>query len=216
MIHRITREGGHKFALPVKDREELMALRNSPQNLKHLSKAKQGDQKEKLKLEQFAYNLGYANGPLAGCKSIGSHFFHDVDCYDQEQTEKTKELILAKKEEIGLLMLERSANGGWHLVCRRVPGTTILENQVRVATALHIEMDTNNKDLQRVVFSTSGSEEDLVYLDDALFDEPMTEEECKAEYERLEERVRRGEEQLPAGARKANKHYRPWEEAVLY
>ena len=215
MIHRIIRKGGHKFALAIKDREELLALRNAPENLEHLEKAKKGDQKEKLKLEQFAYNLGYASGPLAGCRSMGSYFFHDVDCYDPEHTEKTKELILAKKEEIGLMMLERSANGGWHLVCRRVPGTTILENQVRVALALHIEMDTNNKDLQRVVFSTSGSEEDLVYLDDELFCEPMSEEECKAEYERLEERYLSGEEQLPAGARKANKHYRPWEEVSV-
>ena len=76
------------------------------------------------------------------------------------------------------MMLERSASGGWHLVCQRHPGTTILENQVRVATELQIEMDSNTRDLQRVVYSTSGTLEDLPYLDDALFDEPMTVEEC--------------------------------------
>ena len=91
-------------------------------------------------------------------------------------------MILSKKDEIGLMMLERSVGGGWHLVCRRVPGTTILENQVRVANVLRIEMDTNTKDLTRVCYSTSGSEEDLVYLDDALFEEPMSAEECEQEY----------------------------------
>ena len=125
-----------------------------------------------------------------------------------------KNLILEKKDEIGLKMLERSASGGWHLVCERRRGTTILENQVRVAIALQIEMDTSAHDLQRVCFSTSGSEEDLVYLDDCIFAEPMTPEECEKEYEQLKEREMRGQEEVPAGAKKANKHYRPWEDSA--
>ena len=212
MIYKIYYEGGRKFALPIKNREELMALRNSDENLAHLAEAKKGNQAEKGRLLQLAYNLGHVSGALAGQKSIGSYFFHDVDCYDEEHSEQTKELIMAKKDEIGLKGLERSASGGWHLVCERVKGTTILENQVRVATVLRLEMDTSAKDLQRVVFSTSGSEEDLPYLDDCLFGEPMTAEECEAEYEQLLERQRRGEEDVPAGAKKANKHYKPWEE----
>ena len=98
------------------------------------------------------------------------------------------------------------------MVCERQRGTTILENQVRVAAILKVEMDTSAKDLQRVVFSTSGSEEDLPYLDDCLFEEPMTAEECEKEYNLLKVRVMRRQEQVPAGAKKANKHYRPWEE----
>ena len=214
MIYRIYYEGKRKFALPVKNREELMALRNSQANLETLRKVRQGDQSAKPHLLQLAYNIGHADGALAGCKSIGSYFFHDVDCYDKEHSRQTKELILSKKDEIGLRMLERSASGGWHLVCQRAPGTTILENQVRVATALRLEMDTGAKDLQRVVFSTSGSADDLPYLDDCLFEEPMSPEECIAEYNRLKGRVMRKEENVPAGARKANKHYRPWEETA--
>ena len=214
MIYRIYYEGKRKFALPVGNREELMALRNSEQNLGNLSKARQGDGKAKGALLQLAYNMGYVDGHVAGCKSVGSYFFHDVDCYDSEHSERIKSLILEKKDEIGLRMLERSASGGWHLVCERRRGTTILENQVRVATVLKVEMDTGAKDLQRVVFSTSGSDDDLPYLDDCLFTEPMSAEECEAEYERLRERQRRGEEDVPAGAKKANKHYRPWEEAA--
>ena len=216
MIYRITYEGKdkRKFAHPVKNREELMALRNSKENLELLEKARQGDGESKAKLLQLAYNIGHVDGLIAGCKSQGSFFFHDVDCYDAEQSAAAKKLILSKKDVIGLMMLEKSASGGWHLVCKRTPGTTILENMVRVALELHLEMDTNTKDLQRVVYSTSGSEDDLPYLDDALFEEPMSVEECEAEYERLKERERAGQENVPKGAKKANKHYKPWEDVT--
>ena len=216
MIYRITYDNkSRKLAHPVKNREELMALRDSKENLENLSRARQGDEKAKADLLQLAYNIGHVEGLIAGCKSQGSFFFHDVDCYDAEQSDAFKELILSKKDVIGLMMLERSASGGWHLICKRTPGTTILESQVRVATELQIEMDTNTKDLQRVVYSTSGSPEDLPYLDDALFEEPMTVEECEAEYQRLKEREKKRQEQVPKEAKKANKHYRPWEGAPL-
>ncbi len=222
MIYRITNDG-HKHAHLVKNREELMALRNSKENLDNLAKARQGDTTAKMHLLQLAYNLGHVDGTLAGCKSIGSFFFHDVDLYTPIQNSECstlnsqldlKEWILSKKEEIGLMMLERSASGGYHLVCRRVPGTTILENQVRVATILKIEMDTSTKDLQRVVFSTSGAPEDLIYLDDELFTEPMTPEECVQEHNRLKVRIMRKQEDVPPKAKKANKHYKPWLEKV--
>lgn len=210
MIYQILKNE-HKYACLVKNREEFLALRNSHENLENLAKARAGDEKAKAKLVQFAYNLGVLSGSaLAGCKSIGSYFFHDVDCYDAEQSAAMARQILAKKDEIGLMMLEKSASGGHHLVCKRQLGTTILENQVRVASILQIEMDTNVHDLQRVVYSTSGSESDLLYLDDALFDEPMSEQECEAEYARLKARERNGEEHVPPEAKKSRKHYKPW------
>ena len=217
MIYRITyNDKRQKLAKRVDSREEFLALRNSKENLENLAKAREGDSKAKARLVQFAYNLGHVEGALAGCKSIGSFFFHDIDCYDKEQSDAICQQIMDKKDEIGLKMLERSVSGGWHLVCKREPGNTILEAQVRVACALKIEQDTNTKDLQRVVYSTSGSPEDLIFLDDELFTEPMSAEECEAEYARLKERERRGEEDVPAGAKKANKHYRPWEETSAH
>ena len=42
----------------------------------------------------------------------------------------------------------------------------------------------------------------------------MTAEECEAEYARLKERERKGEEQVPPGAKKARKHYKPWLEEL--
>ena len=212
MIYRIVNKG-KKFAYQVKNREDFLTLRNSKKNLDNLAKARKGDEKAKAQLVQFAYNIGVLqSSALAGCKSIGSYFFHDVDCYDAAQSEAMAQQILAKKDEIGLMMLEKSASGGYHLVCKREPSTTILENQVRVSSILQIEMDTNVHDLQRVSYSSSGDEKDLLYLDDELFEEPMTAEECEAEYERLKERERHGEEDVPAGAKKARKHYKPWEE----
>ena len=217
MIYEITyieTEKGkkQKLAHPVKNRKALLAKRNSAKNLRLLEKYHQGDAKSKGKLLQLAYNLGYVNGPLAGCKSIGSFFFYDVDCYDKEQSEVLKNQILEKKDAIGLVMLEKSPSGGYHLVCKRVAHTTILENIVRTSCELKIEMDTSAHDLQRVVYSTSGSAEDLIYLDDCIFEEPMTPEECEKEYQLLKERESRGLEEVPAGAKKANKHYRPWED----
>ena len=85
MIYRIYYEGKRKFALPIKNREELMALRNSQKNIDTLAKVRQGDASAKPDLLQLAYNIGHVEGALAGCKSIGSYFFHDVDCYGSEE-----------------------------------------------------------------------------------------------------------------------------------
>ena len=210
----ITLEAGHKIARTVMNREEFLALRNSVANLSNLSRARQGDTDAKAHLVQFAYNDLMPDGRVAGCCHPSDCFFHDIDCYDPSQAEAQKELILSLKSEIGLLMLERSVGGGWHLVCRRQLGKTILENQVRIACILKIEMDTNCHDLGRVVYSTSGSPEDLVYLDDAIFESTLSVEDSEREYQLLKERARKGLEEVPQGAKSDQKHYRPWEEKM--
>ena len=69
MIYRITYDNkSRKLAHPVKNREELMALRDSEKNLENLAKARQGDEKAKADLLQLAYNLGHVEGLIAGCK----------------------------------------------------------------------------------------------------------------------------------------------------
>ena len=71
MIYRITYDNKkRKLAHPVKDREELMALRDSKKNLEKLAKARQGDEKAKADLLQLAYNLGHVDGLIAGCKMM--------------------------------------------------------------------------------------------------------------------------------------------------
>ena len=212
MTSSVILEAGHKIARKVTNREEFLALRNSVANLSNLSRARQGDTDAKAHLVQFAYNDLMPDGRVAGCCHPSDCFFHDIDCYDQAQAEEQKERILSLKSEIGLLMLERSVGGGWHLVCHREPGKTILENQVRIASILKIEMDTNCHDLGRVVYSTSGSPEDLVYLDDALFESTLSVEDSEREYQLLKERARKGLEEVSQGAKSDQKHYRPWED----
>ena len=116
MIYRITYKDKHKYATPVKNRAQFLALRNSKTNLSNLEKARRGDNVAKGKLVQFAYNLGHVDGALAGCKSIGSYFFHDIDCYDKEQSEAICKQILEKKgrdrlEDAGEERQRRMASG---------------------------------------------------------------------------------------------------------
>ena len=212
MVNLVTIENGHKMARKVMNREDYLALRNSSDNLQNLALARKGDVDAKARLVQFAYNDLMPDGKVAGCCHPSGCFFHDIDCYDSAQAAMAKERILSLKDEIGLQMLECSAGGGWHLVCKREMGKTILENQVRIANLLTLEMDTNCHDLGRVVYSTSGSADDLVYLDDQIFEAGLSVEESAQEYLLLKERARKGLEEVPAGAKHDNKHYRPWEE----
>ena len=118
--------------------------------------------------------------------------------------------MLQEPEKYGLLMLERSARQGGHAVCMREMGKTILENQVRIAKMLECEMDTSAHDINRVYFTTSADADDLLYLSPELFNDSYEEAAVAAEGKVLEEREKYGQEELPPGAHKANKHYKPW------
>lgn len=205
---------GHKVAAPVTSKEEYFVIRNSVSNRENLLKAHQGDEDAKRRLVQFNYNDLLPDGRLAGCCHPSSYFAGDVDCEGLAASKEIAQRFLEHKDEIGLMELSRSAHYGLHYVCRREMGRTILENQVRVAQITKTEMDTSAHDLQRVMFTVTADSDELLYLDDAIFQEPLTIEESEREYELLKERERAGLEEVPAGAKKANKHYRPWEEEM--
>ena len=127
----------------------------------------------------------FQKAPLKGCKSPSMSVGMDVD-FDpsapdyEEMMEKAPEMVLSKKDELGLLMLERSARKGYHLVFRRhfmdgLAEGKILENQeINLKWAselLGVKFDEAAKDITRVFFSTTASEEDLLFLDDALFEQ---------------------------------------------
>ena len=213
MINLIYKDGrGHKMARPVTSREEYFALRNAPENAKCFYDARGGQQAAKLKQVQFNYNDLLPDGVLKGCCHPASTFAHDIDCQSAEEQAAIKQRILEKKDEIGLLELSGSANFGLHAVCRREKGKTILESQVKVGMVTQTEMDTNTHDQARVMFTGPATDDNLFYLDDAIFEEKMSIEESAAEFEVLKEREKKGQEDVPAGAKKANKHYKPWEE----
>jgi hypothetical protein len=202
---------GHKVARSVKNREEYFSLRNNVQNRRNLILARDGDEKAKARLVQFNYNDILPDGVLKGCCHPASTFAGDVDCNDKKECADIAQRFLELKEEIGLLELSRSARYGLHYVCLRKKGTTILENQVRVSMLTKTEMDTSAHDLQRVMFTVTADSKELLFLDDRIFDEPLCLEESASEYEVLKEREKKGLEKISSEAKKAIKHYRPWE-----
>ena len=205
---------GPKLARPVTTREEYIALRNASDNAKNFYDARGGDENAKSNQIQFNYNDLLPDGVLKGCKHPSSTFAHDIDCGDAQEQVRLKDEILAMKDEIGLLELSGSARYGLHAVCRRQPGRTVRECQYAISMATHTEYDTNARGLARVMFTGPATEDNLFYLDDAIFEEPLTIEESEKEYKLLKERERKNQEEVPKGAKKANKHYRPWEEAA--
>ena len=206
---------GHKVARPVKNREEYVAQRNAEANVENFRKARGGDARAKARLLQYNYNDLLPDGVLKGCCHAASTFAHDIDCGDELVCKETAQKLLAMKDEIGLLELSVSSGWGLHAVCRRELGRTILECQVRLSMLTQTEMDTSAHDEQRVLYTGPADAETLLYLDDALFEETLSAEEAAEEYKRLKEREARGLEEVPPGAKKANKHYRPWEEGGM-
>ena len=213
-MHRIFIMNGKKMAQPINTKEEYFNLRNSQKNRLNLALARKGDEVAKKQLLQIAYNDLMPDGKVAGCCHPSSMFAYDIDCESLDESNRIAQKLLEMKSEIGLLEMSRSARYGLHLVLRREKGKTILENQVRVSILTQTEMDNGAHDLSRVMFTTTADEDELLYLDDAIFNETMTTEESEQEYKVLKEREKQGLEEIPAGAKKANKHYRPWEDTT--
>lgn len=181
-------ENGHKVARSINSREEYLALRGSGAQQANLRLARAGNDAAKRRLVQFNYScVPDENGALKGCKTPSATVGMDVDLHRDDFADEeayTKALaeipakVLAKKDELGLLMLERSATKGYHLVFRRhftdgIAEGEVLANQERnlrwASDLLGVEFDKGAKDITRVFFSTSASAEDLIFLDDTLF-----------------------------------------------
>ena len=205
-------ENGHKVARSITSQEEYKLIRGSYEQKANLRLAREGNDGAKRRLVQFNYSGHYPQGVVKGTKLPSRAFGFDLD--DKQDFEKAAKLMLQEPEKYGLLMLERSARQGGHAVCKREMGKTILENQVRIAKMLECEMDTSAHDINRVYFTTSADADDLLYLSPELFKDDYEEAAVAAEGKVLEEREKYGQEELPPGAHKANKHYKPWLENV--
>lgn len=203
-------ENGHKVARSITSEEEYKQLRGSNEQKANLRLARAGNDAAKRRLVQFNYSGHYPQGVVKGMKLPSGAFGFDMD--EPEAFAKAAKLLLKEPDKYGLLMLERSARQGGHAVFEREKGKTILENQVRIATMLKCEMDTSAHDINRVYFTTTSDEEDLLFLSPRLFKDEYDEAAVAAEGKVLEERERYGQEELPEGAHKANKHYEPWKE----
>ena len=205
-------ENGHKVARSITSEEEYKQLRGSNEQKANLRLARAGNDAAKRRLVQFNYSGHYPQGVVKGMKLPSCAFGFDMD--EPEAFAKAAKLLLKEPDKYGLLMLERSARQGGHAVFEREKGKTILENQVRIATMLKCEMDTSAHDINRVYFTTTSDGEDLLFLSPRLFKDEYDEAAVAAEGKVLEERERYGQEELPEGAHKANKHFMPWLEEI--
>ena len=197
-VNYITMVNGHKVARPILTRKDFLSLRGSRQQQERLQVARSGQQPAadmaKRALVQMNYScLPADDGVLKGCKTPSMSVGMDVDFdksdpdYERKMAEAPKR-ILEKRDELGLLMLERSVNKGYHLVFRRkdtegLADGRVLENQEmnlrRASDLLGIEFDKGAKDITRVFFTTGDTPDDLLFLDDALFErEALSEREA--------------------------------------
>ena len=162
-----------KMMRPVHTREEYLALRNSEEQKATVTAVRSGDTRKKSRLVQMNYScLPNGDGTLKGSVTMSTTVGMDIDHVPAEQMQAVRERILSRKDELGLLMLELSARGqGYHVVFRRKAEKTQEENLLWASQLTGVRYDEGAKDITRVFYTTTGSEEDLIYLDDEVFGE---------------------------------------------
>ena len=166
------RDGGAKFMRPIHTREEYLSLRNGGEQIPLMKRIRAGEEQLKTELVQMNYScLPNPDGTLKGSKTMSTTVGMDIDHLTADEMPVVRERILSKKYELGLLMLEESARGGgYHLVFKRRPDLSQEANLKWASDLLEVAYDSQAKDITRVFFSTTGSAEDLLYLDDAIFE----------------------------------------------
>ena len=163
-VHIIYYKDGAKLMRPVKDETEYRLLRDAERNRTA----------DKHHMVQMNYScLPNESGALKGAtrlsRSVGMDIDFDPKAPDYEaKMSQVPELVMGKKEELGLLMLERSAGKGYHIVFRRRPGLSQEENLKWASRLLGVEYDKGAKDITRVFFTPPC--EKLLFVDAELFD----------------------------------------------
>ena len=154
---------------PVPTREEYLALRNGGEQQSIIKAVRSGDDSRKSRLVQMNYScLPNDDGTLKGSTRMSTTVGMDIDHISREQMQPVMMRILSKKDELGLLMLEKSARGaGYHLVFKRKPELSQEENLRWASELLGVEFDKGAKDITRVFFTTTN--EDLLFLEDGIF-----------------------------------------------
>ena len=149
---------------PVKDETEYRLLRDSQHNRTA----------DKHHMVQMNYScLPNDDGTLKGStrlsRSVGMDIDFDPKAPDYEQRmASVPEMVMGKKDELGLLMLERSANKGYHIAFRRKPELSQEENLRWASQLLGVQYDKGAKDITRVFFTPPC--EKLLFVDKELFD----------------------------------------------
>ena len=180
-VHVIFYQQGHKMMEPVATEEAYRRYRDSQAQQRWVETIRhpQPDtdvSAAKRKLVQFNYScLPTEDGCLKGAKRLSKSVGMDIDHLSADEVNLVAATAIEKKDELGLLMLERSARGGGlHVVFRRHPEMDQETNLRWASDLLGVEYDTGAKDITRVFFATTS--EDLLYLHEDLFDNA----ECEA------------------------------------
>ena len=168
-VHMIYYKDGAKMMRPVPTREEYLALRNGGEQQSIIKAVRSGDDSRKSRLVQMNYScLPNDDGTLKGSTRMSTTVGMDIDHISREQMQPVMMRILSKKDELGLLLLEKSARGaGYHLVFKRKPELSQEENLRWASELLGVEFDKGAKDITRVFFTTTN--EDLLFLEDGIF-----------------------------------------------
>ena len=174
-VHVIYYQQGHKMMKAVETEEAYRRYRDSQTQVRNLTLIRHPQEDTdvaaaKRKLVQFNYScLPTENGCLKGATRLSKSVGMDIDHLSADEVNAIAATAIDKKEELGLLMLERSARGGGlHVVFRRHPEMDQEANLRWASDLLGVEYDAGAKDITRVFFATTS--EDLLYLHEDLFD----------------------------------------------
>ena len=174
-VHVIFYQQGHKMMEAVATEEAYRRYRDSQAQLRWVEtirhpKPETDVSAAKRKLVQFNYScLPTEDGCLKGAKRLSKSVGMDIDHLSADEVNLVAATAIEKKDELGLLMLERSARGGGlHVVFRRHPEMDQEANLRWASDLLGVEYDAGAKDITRVFFATTS--EDLLYLHEDLFD----------------------------------------------
>lgn len=205
-----------KVIVPVKTMEEYLNERNAPQHVSRFHAVRNGNDEEKKHLIQFNYTIypPEEETPLRGYRIPSDTFCLDIDCASKDESDKYVRTIIDTFDLSVVMMVERTAHYGLHVVFKREYGKTILESQVRYARLIGCEMDTNAKDLQRVWYASTNEEDELIYINPSLFELSWDREKAEAEVEILDHRTRARLDDVPEEARRSEKHYKPIDPAT--
>ena len=174
-VHVIYYQQGHKMMKAVETEEAYRRYRDSQTQVRNLTLIRHPQEDTdvaaaKRKLVQFNYScLPTEGGCLKGATRLSKSVGMDIDHLSDDEVNAIAATAIDKKEELGLLMLERSARGGGlHVVFRRHPEMDQEANLRWASDLLGVEYDAGAKDITRVFFATTS--EDLLYLHEDLFD----------------------------------------------
>ena len=170
-------DGGVKKMRPINSFKEYATIRNSQKNRRNTKAARGGDNEAKKHMVQFCYScLPNDDGTLKGTKRVSNSVGMDID-FTKDMPKKEfetafeimKDNILDNAEKLHLLMLERSATKGLHLVFERHPELSQEKNLEWAQKLLGVEFDKGAKDITRVFFTPTADPKDLFFCKDELF-----------------------------------------------